>query len=123
VIDANVILRYLLADHPEHFQLATDFMEQVQSGETKAFIPEGVIVECVYVLLKFYGVPRTEIVASLTGLLHYKGVINDNKSILASGLQLFQERKVDIVDAIIYAISLERGWPIFSFDKDLQKLR
>ena len=63
VVDANVILRFLLADEPAHFDQARAFMAQVKTGEAGAYIPEGVLVECVYVLLKVYqarsGVPDT----------------------------------------------------------------
>jgi predicted nucleic-acid-binding protein len=122
VVDANVILRYLLSDHREHFQKAVQFMGQVKLGEVGAFIPEGVLVECVYVLLKFYKVPRSEIALSLENILNYKGIINDNRSILIKGLRLFQEKNVDIVDAIVHTISKEKKWLSFTFDKDLGRL-
>lgn len=122
VVDANVILRYLLSDHPEHFQKAVQFMGQVKLGEVEAFIPEGVLVECVYVLLKFYKVPRSEIGQSLENILNYKGIINENRSILINSLRLFQEKNVDMVDAIVYSLSKEKGWPSFTFDKDLVRL-
>lgn len=122
VVDANVILRYLLADHPEHFRQAAQFMGQVKSGEVLAFIPEGVLVECVYVLLKFYKVPREEIVRNLETVMNYKGIINENRSVLITGLRLFQEKNVDIVDAIVQGISKERGWAAFTFDRDLDRL-
>lgn len=122
VIDTNVIIRYLLADHPEHFRKAKAFMDRVKTGEVKAFIPEGVIVECVYVLLKFYEVPKSKIAESLIGILNYKGITNPDRDILIQGIRLFEEKKVDIVDAIISAISSERDWPCFSFDKDIERL-
>ena len=122
VVDANVILRYLLADHPEHFRQAAQFMGRVKTGEVAAFIPEGVLVECVYVLLKFYKVPRAEIAENLETIMNYKGIVNENRSVLITGLQLFQEKNVDMVDAIVYAISKERGWTTFTFDKDLVRL-
>ena len=122
VVDANVILRYLLADHPEHFRQSAQFMERVKSGEVSAFIPEGVLVECVYVLLRFYKVPRAEITGNLETIMTYKGIVNENRSILVKGLRLFQEKNVDMVDAIVHAISKEQGWPTFSFDKDLYGL-
>lgn len=121
VVDANVILRYLLADQPDHFRKANQFMGQVKTGEIGVFIPEGVIIECVYVLLKFYKVPRPEIVESLVGILNYKGVINENRSILIKSLRLFLEKNGDIVDAMVYTISKEYGWSCFTFDKDLMK--
>ena len=121
VVDANVILRYLLSDLPEHFQKACQFMGQVKLGEVEAFIPEGVLVECVYVLLKFYKVPRSEIALSLENILNYKGIINDNRSILIKGLRLFQEKNVDIVDALVHTIFKENNWFRFTFDKDLER--
>ena len=54
VIDANVILRYLLNDHPEHFEKASAIFEAVKEGQTLVYLPEGVLVECVYVLLCLY---------------------------------------------------------------------
>jgi predicted nucleic-acid-binding protein len=122
VVDANVILRYLLSDHPEHYQKAVQFMDQVKLGEVEAFIPEGVLVECVYVLLKFYKVPRSEIAQCLENILNYKGIRNDNRSILIKGLRLFQEKNVDIVDALVHTISKENNWLSFTFDKDLGRL-
>ncbi len=32
VVDTNVILRYLLADHPEYFVRALEFMVELKSG-------------------------------------------------------------------------------------------
>ena len=122
VVDANVILRYLLSDHPKHYEKAVQFMGQVKLGEVEAFIPEGVLVECVYVLLKFYQVPRSEIAVSFENVLNYKGIINDNRSILIKGLRLFQEKNVDIVDALVHTISKEKNWLRFTFDKDLGRL-
>ena len=51
VLDTNVILRYLLNDHPQHFQRAQVFMADVISGEITVYIPDSVLAECVYVLL------------------------------------------------------------------------
>jgi predicted nucleic-acid-binding protein len=91
-------------------------------GEVEAFIPEGVLVECVYVLLKFYKVPRSEIARSLENILNYKGIINENRSILIKGLRLFQEKNVDIVDALVYTICKKKNWLGFTFDRDLGRL-
>jgi predicted nucleic-acid-binding protein len=122
VVDANVILRFLVGDHPEYFQKSSAFMAKVKAGEVNAYVPEGVLVECVYVLLKVYGVPRGEIAEKLIGLLSYKGMVGENRTSLMQGLRLFSDHNVDIVDALITAIAVERGWQAFSFDKDLLKL-
>jgi predicted nucleic acid-binding protein len=51
-------LRYLLNDHPQHFELAQNLMKKVSAGEITAYIPDSVLAECVYVLAKVYKVPK-----------------------------------------------------------------
>ena len=123
VTDANVILRYLLADHPKHAKAAQEFMGRVRRGEIRAHITEGVVVECVYVLLKLYGVPRPEVANKLLAVLSFRGIVADNLGILAQALRVFAERNVDIVDAIVHVTAQQRGWEAFSFDSDVRKLR
>lgn len=122
VTDANVVLRYLLVDHPELSKRATDFLGQVRDGTAKALVSEGVLVECVYVLMKVYSVPRSEVAAKLSGLMRYRGIVNTDRDIMLEALALFARYAVDIVDAIVFATAKHHDWPTFSFDKDIRKL-
>ncbi len=123
VIDANVVLRYLLGDHPTHSPAATELMEAVRKGTERAYVPEGVLVECVYVLLKVYKVPRAEIADKLAGVLRFQGIVNSDRGQLVQALHTFAKRNVDIVDAIVHACAAAHGWTPFSFDKDVRKLQ
>jgi predicted nucleic-acid-binding protein len=123
VIDAKVILRYLLQDHPAHVERACQVFEEIKQGQLGGYIPEGVLVECVYVLLKVYKVPKQEIVTTLTNLLYYKGIIDENRELLIDRLTLFGPINVDIVDAMVMTTARARGWSVFSFDHDLRKLQ
>jgi predicted nucleic-acid-binding protein len=122
VTDANVVLRYLLADHPELSKRAAEFLGQVRDGEEKALIPAGVIVECVHVLMKVYGVSRPEVAEKLSGLMRYHGIVNPDREVLLEALALFACHGVDIVDAIVFVVAKHHDWPTFRFDKDLRKL-
>ena len=77
--DTNTILRYLLKDNKELFQKAFVFFENVRKGDEKALIFESVFTETIYVLMKFYNVPRKEISDKLREFLLYKGILNDDK--------------------------------------------
>ena len=123
VIDTNVIIRYLLADHKDFFEQARSFMEEVKVGRKKALILESVITECVYVLLKVYKVPKREVAEKLAGILEYKGIVNPDKERLVRALFLFGKENVDIVDAIVFIFGKTgKNMEIFSFDKDFEKL-
>ena len=45
VLDTNVILRYLLNDHPQHFLQAQLVMAEVITGNTTVYIPDSVLAE------------------------------------------------------------------------------
>ena len=117
--DTNTILRYLLKDHEELHSRAAAFFEDVRTGKENALILESVVVECVYVLTKYYRVPRGETAAILSRLLGYRGVVNDDRQELTDALTLFSESKMDIVDCVLFAKARNYGLILYTFDKEL----
>ncbi|MFC1591053.1 PIN domain-containing protein [Thermodesulfobacteriota bacterium] len=120
--DTNVILRYLLQDDGNQYKKAFGLFEEIRQGNRNAVILESVLVECVYVLLKFYSVPRNDICTQLQGILHYKGIVNQDRDALVEALKIFAETKFDIVDTILFTKAKHYDMEAFSFDRDLQKL-
>ena len=119
LVDANVILRYLLRDDEPLFQKASEVLEKVRTGEEKAVILESVLTECVYVLLKIYGVNRSTIAEKLGGLLSYKGVTNPDKQDLIDSINLFGQTHLSFVDCLLCAKSKNNAMPIVTFDAEL----
>ena len=118
--DTNTILRYLLGDDPRLYEKAAKIFERVRTGEEKAVILESVLVECIYVLTKFYKVPKKEASAKLEELLHYKGVANDDRDELIEALTIFAEKSsLDIVDCILCAKARKSKMSLFTFDEAL----
>ena len=122
LIDTNVILRYLLDDHKRFSPKARAFMQDVAKGIKKAELPSVVVVECVYVMEKFYEIPKTEIVDKLSRILTIKGIVNPDKSKLLDALVKYENSSADIVDCMLAAKSSPQS-VIVSFDKDFKKLK
>jgi predicted nucleic-acid-binding protein len=122
VIDTNVVLRYLLADHPEFFKRASQLMSEVQSGKRKAYLAESVAAECIFVLTKFYKVPKDEAVGKLRQLLDYKGFAGDHLPVLRDALTVFIAHKIAFADAIVLATAHHNSWHLEAFDKKLAEL-
>lgn len=118
--DTNAVLRYLLRDHETHYGIANEFFEAVREGSRQALLLEGVLVECVHVLTKFYKVPRPEAAQQLRGLLQYKGIRNPNRQELLDAFTRYGESKLDIVDCMLLAASAARQLELFSFDVHLR---
>lgn len=122
IVDANVILRYLLGDHPELSPKAKAFFDGVRSGERGAHVGESVVVECVYVMQRVYQVPRAEIAEKLRALLGFRGITGEQLILLRSALALYARTNVSFVDALIAATSTAKGLPVETYDQDLIKL-
>lgn len=118
--DTNVVLRYLLRDHEAHYVQANEFFEDVREGKRHAMLLEGVLVECIYVLTKFYRVPRSEAAGKLHGLLQYKGMRNPDRLELLDALKRYKGTSLDIVDCILLAKGAGEHAEVFSFDAGLR---
>ena len=121
VVDANVIVSLLLGNERGHFERARDFFEPVREGNATAYVSAAVLAECVHVLTRVYRVTREDAATKLIGLLDYRGVITESDAVRRA-LTLFRDRNVDFVDALVAATAHERGWRVFSFDRELDRL-
>ncbi len=119
LVDANVILRYLLRDDEGLYVKSYDFLEKVRTGEEMVEILESVLAECVYVLLKLYAVGRVTIAEKLGGLLAYKGIGNTDRGELLGAVKMFGQTNLSIVDCLLLAKAAKRGIELFTFDKGL----
>ena len=122
LIDTNVILRYLLNDHKRFSPKAKAFMQDVAEGLKKAELISVVVVECVYVMEKYYQIPKNEIVDKLSRILNIKGIINPDKSEILNSLIKYENSNADIVDCILAAKSSPQH-VVVSFDKDFKRLK
>jgi len=122
LIDTNVILRYLLGDHPEFSPKAEAFMGNISEATKKAEIFDVVIVECIYVMEKYYQIPKSEISTKLSGILNFSGIVNPDRSEILEALLKYNSTNIDIVDCILAAHSSPEK-VVVSFDKDMKKLK
>jgi len=113
LIDANVILRYLLADIPEQWEAASAVIE---SG---AYTIPMIIAEVVYVLQGVYNVPREKIAETMIRLLQTVSVVEPR--IIACALELYRISALDFADCTLIAYNHVDGADVFSFDRKLNK--
>ena len=111
LIDANVILRYLLNDVEE---MAKKSAEIINAG---AFTLPEVIAEVIYVLKSIYKVEREEIAAAILQI--FKEIEVANKEIMIEAVKIFAESSLDFVDCILIAYNKVENVEVFSFDKKL----
>jgi len=115
VLDANYILRYLLADNEAMFVIAKETIH-----DNDCLLINEVIAEVVYVLSGVYNVPKIEIATKLTALIMMDNfVMHEDKHYLINALQLYQIKNLDFVDCCLCA--LHGKYKVKTFDKKLMK--
>lgn len=122
LLDANVILRFLLADHDTLSPRAANVFQRAAAGELKLLIPSLIAAECVFTLRSFYKLERSAISSALLQVLHLQGVEGTENEVLKQALTLYSERNVDFADAYLAALGRLRGVSVGSFDRDMVKL-
>jgi predicted nucleic-acid-binding protein len=114
LIDANVILRYLLKDPPKMAEAAKTMVEE------GAFTLPEVVAEVVYVLKGVYSIERVEIGAVLTEFLNEVSI--EPHAVICEALRLFAATSLDFVDCLLVARHRILGDEIGSFDAKLNQM-
>ena len=122
VIDANVIVRYLLSDDKEIYKKARHFFDLLKMGKAKAHLDQAVFTEVVFVLSKLHKVSKEDIAKSLSNLLLHKGVLNDKKDVLMKALELYATTNLHIADCMVVAKCIIDQLAPMTFDKELQEI-
>jgi len=120
LIDTNIIIRFLIGDNEEQLQIATEIFTKVEDGEIEVEILDSVLMEALFVLIKFYKLPKSEVIEDLKRIIALRGVVGD-KVLLIETLNIIDDKNIDFVDALICAKSRLQGYGKLSFDRDVNK--
>jgi predicted nucleic-acid-binding protein len=116
-LDANVILRYLLADNVGQHIISKNIIDV----SPNIFILDGVVVETVYVLTKTYGINKGLASEKLVELFEQKRFCFENKSLILEALNIFKKSSLDFVDCLLCACKKLKNAEVFTFDEKLLK--
>lgn len=116
IADANIILRYVLDDHPELSRQATEIVEN-----NSVTLPIEVACEVVFVLQKVYQIERGTIQKVLGELIKEGWVSLPKPELLLKALDCYGETRFDFVDCLLWAYHEVDGESIFTFDRKLEK--
>jgi predicted nucleic acid-binding protein len=123
--DANIFLRFLRNDDPEHSPAAKQVIEQAAAGEIILRVPEIVVADIFYTLTApIMKIPRATAARQLAALLQQPGIDVENRKQVLDTLGLCETKNIDYGDAalIVTAQSTVQPLPILSYDHDFAKV-
>lgn len=123
IVDANILIRFLRADHPDHFEKVKRLFEKVEQGELRLVLLPAVMAEVVFVLSSFYECNRKEIAEALHPFLFHGGIECPESKILEDTLKRYASTNIDFMDCYVAATSLQTQTAVCSFDKDFRRFK
>lgn len=124
LVDANVMLRFFLADDQKQMERACAFVESLEFGKEEALLTDVVFAEVVWVLAKVYKVGRADIAGQFGRVISFPGVKTTYaKEIYRDALQKYESCPADIQDCLLAALAFSGNAEVVTFDrKDFKKL-
>jgi len=120
-LDANVILRFLLADDRSQSPKAKALFELAQAGELILAVSHITLAEVSWVLLSYYKVERTKLAQTLRELVLHEGVEVDDSDVMLDAFDRFGKVNVDFIDCYMAAFAKSRGAVVVTEDRDFRK--
>ena len=121
LLDTNVLLRFLLDDHPELSRAAARLFQQAADEKCLLILTDLGIAEAVWVLTSYYKLERQKVAESLAKLLLKAGVLCPSLESVLDALARFKATNCDFFDCYLAAQAASSGVAIASFDSDLRK--
>lgn len=119
-LDTNVLIRYLVQDHPEQAKRANYCIEKwIQEGET-LWICQVTLCEIYWVLEGCYKLSKTELVEVLSKLLQTRQIQIEHEDVAWQALRDYQQSKAGFSDCVIgRQNAYHECSSTYTFDKDV----
>ena len=121
LLDANLVLRFLLDDHPQLSDRAAGLFAQAAAGKCVLVLPSVVIAECVWVLRSFYETDHADVSRVLVSLVTRPGIASDEPATVVDALRRLSRTKLDYVDCYLAARAADSDDTVATFDKGFGK--
>lgn len=123
VLDANILLRFLVNDLPEQANCCAALLKRVETGSEEVLLPDLVLADVVWTLEKFYKQPKAKIRDLLISVLNLRGLRFSSKEAARQAFQFYAAKNLDWTDAFVAAQMLAKGrTQIYSYDRDFNKV-
>jgi predicted nucleic acid-binding protein len=123
LLDANVLVRFLVQDDVKQSAAATALLQKAERGDVALHLDSLAIAESVYVLTGRYRQGREKVAAALLAVVQNPGIETFDEAIVADALRRFSLLNVDFADAWLASRAAHSGYAIASFDRDFDKFK
>ena len=122
IVDANVIIRFLLNDHPRLSPIATSLFYKAQKKLINVYLDEVILAEVIWTLSSFYKIKKASLVESIEKFLSQDWVVSKKKDLMLKSLYIYKSSNLDYIDCWVYVVSQDFKFKLETFDRNLKRL-
>lgn len=108
-VDTNVLVRFLVRDDEAQFDKARRLIKREVAAGHRVFVSQLVLLETEWVLRSIYNLPKSQIIAALSGLLDATDVRFEDEPAIEEALFTWKEANAGFADCLIGARNLRLG--------------
>jgi predicted nucleic-acid-binding protein len=121
-LDTNVLVRFIVGDHPTESRAARKLMAQLDQG-APGFVCREVVLELAWVLEKTYDIDRVRVADVLNGLLASREVEVETASEIGPAIAAWRDGGPGLADRMIVAAAARAGArTLVTFDRVAARL-
>ncbi|NQV72612.1 type II toxin-antitoxin system VapC family toxin [bacterium] len=122
-VDTNILVRFVTKDDVKQTKLAEHLLQTICTSDNPGYVNSAVLVEVLWVLKRFYGASKENLIRLVEQLLIINQLELANRDAVEQALQLYRDSKADFADCLILSLNLKAGCEVsFTFDKAASKL-
>ena len=108
-IDTNVLIRFLVRDDQTQFEKARKLLKREVSSGRRVFINQLVLLETEWVLRSRYGLAKTQMLETISGLLDAPDVQLEDEPAVEEAVFVWRDANADFADCLIGARNRRLG--------------
>ena len=122
VVDANVLVSFLVDRHPKQRDDADALLQQAEAGEIVAIVPQFVVFEVTYVLQSRYGFTGERLASLIRDVITFPGVQVIDDCPWRRVMNVWPNPLPSLADAAIAAVATANRYDaVATFDRKLAK--
>ena len=122
-IDTNVLVRFLVRDDQTQFEKVRKLLKLEVSNGRRVFINQLVLLETEWVLRSRYGLAKTQMLETISGLLDAPDVQLEDEPSIEEAVFVWRDANADFADCLIGARNRRLGCKATAtFDTKASKL-
>lgn len=121
--DTNTLVSFLIKRNESQSKEIDRVFQEAQDGKVRIIVIPEIILEVAFVLQSNYSADRDKIYQSLRYLVSTNHLEVKSRSLLLDALEIYSKTNIALLDIYLYLSAKNDDAEVFSFDKDLEKLK